>query len=188
MILDRFPVCLPFTLAQECPFPTDWDNPKNYSDDRGDSGGPTKCGITHREYDLFRKRYGLPTQDVRKMTRDEGGVIYRTFFWEPYCDALPAGLDLEFFDSSVNEGTTEAVKILQVALGLVHDGDWGPKTDAAVRALHLSQMDTEAVVTKFTIRRDIVYRQTKHFALFGKDWERRSNEIGAEALKMAQAA
>ncbi len=181
---DRFLLCLPHTLAQECPFPADWSNPKNFSNDRGDPGGATMCGITHREYDLYRKHHGLPTRDVRLMTQSEGEDIYLDFFWLPNCPKLPAGLDLEFFDSSVNEGTTEATRILQVALGIHNDGEWGPRTQAAVDALR----DVGAAVRAFTDRRSVVYRQTANFRLFGADWERRDRAIGAASIAMARGA
>ena len=184
-MIDRFEICLPFVLAQECPLPNDWSNLKNFSDDRHDPGGKTMCGIIQREYDLWRKGHGLPTQDVRKMTQDEGHAIYRIGYWQPHCRFLPDGLDLCFFDESVNAGPTEAIRILQVALGVDNDGDWGPQTDAAVR---LADMDIVAHIERFTARRLEVYRAMKGFQYFGTGWTRRANEIGAEALKMARVA
>lgn len=181
MSADRFYTCLPFTLAQEAPDSSDWSNLKNFSDDAHDPGGETMNGIIQREYDTFRKSEGLPTQDVRKITQDEGDTIYEDSYWLPYCPKLPAGLDLSFFDSAVNEGTTEAVKILQFSLGVASDGDWGPLTDAGVTAIK----DVPAAIKAFTARREAVYRLFNGFQYFGTDWERRSAEIGAEALKMA---
>lgn len=179
---DRFELCLPFTLAQECPHPNDWSNPANFSNDKYDSGGQTMCGIIQREYDLWRKGHGLPTQDVRKMSQDEGQAIYRIGYWMPHCPLLPAGLDLQYFDTAVNMGTTEAIKILQVSLYVPGDGDWGPQTTAAVT---LAVQNTKEKIVRFTVRRQEVYRELRGFQYFGTDWERRATEIGAEALKMA---
>src|SRR5215469_12907652 len=109
---DRFTTCLPFTLAQECPYPSEWGNPKNFSNDPGDPGGKTMDGIIQIEYDSYRVRQGLTRRDVRNVTEVEGDEIYYTGYWLPYCPELPAGLDLCFFDTSVNEGTFQAVKIL----------------------------------------------------------------------------
>lgn len=184
-MIDRFEICLPFVLAQECPLPNDWSNPKNFSNDRHDPGGKTQCGIIQREYDLWRKGHGLPTQDVRKMPKDEGWAIYRIGYWQPHCHLLPDGLDLEYLDESVNAGPTEATRILQVALGVDNDGEWGPQTDAAVK---LADMDVVAHIERFTSRRLEVYRGMKGFQYFGTGWTRRANEIGAQALKMARVA
>lgn len=181
--LVRFKACLPLTLAQECPHPDDWSNPKNFSDDAHDPGGKTMCGITQREYDHYRKARGLAVQDVRKITAEEGEDIYDKSYWLPDCPALPAGLDLCLFDASVNQGAFEAVKILQRALGVAADGDWGSKTAAAVHGITA----VSVVIRRFTTERRGVYRELKGFPYFGTDWLRRAQEIGDAALEMAAA-
>lgn len=181
-MIDRLPICLPFTLAQECPLPNDWSNPKNFSNDKHDPGGATMCGIIQREYDLWRKGYGLPTQDVRKMTQEEGRAIYRVSYWLPNCPALPVGLDMQYFDTCVNMGTTEATKILQIAIGVEADGEWGPQTQTAVG---LAAQNPIKYIEAFTARREAVYKMLPGFKYFGTDWLRRNAEIGATAAKMA---
>lgn len=185
MPVDRFPVCLPFTLAQECPYPNDWSNPKNFSNDAHDPGGATMCGVIQREYDLWRKGHSQPTQPVIKISQDEGYAIYRISYWQPNCALLGPGLDLSYFDTCVNMGTTEATKVLQVALGVGNDGVWGPQTAAAVT---LANTRLAGAVDAFTNRRLTVYREMRGFQYFGTDWTRRTEEIGAEALKMAGGA
>ena len=179
--LARFKACLPFTLAQECPLPNDWSNPNNFSDDAHDPGGKTMCGITQREYDTWRKVQGLPAQDVRLLTSDEGGEIYDGSYFLPDCPKLAAGLDLVVFDANVNEGCTEATRMLQYVLNIVVDGAWGAQTTAAVAAIK----DVRSTIAAFTARREAVYRTFAGYRYFGADWERRSREIGAAALKMA---
>jgi lysozyme family protein len=181
---DRFIVCLPFTLAQEDVDPTNWSDPKNFSDDPHDPGGATMGGITQDEYDAWRKLLGLPTQDVKLITQAEGYAIYHANYWLPECPGLSAGLDLQFFDSAVNQGQEEATRILQVALGVESDGIFGPTTAAAVEAIK----NVPAIVTAFTARREAVYKETANYQYFGTDWERRASEIGAEALTMASAS
>ena len=85
------------------------------------------------------------------------------------------------FDSNVNEGAGEATRILQVALGVGVDGDWGPQTQGAVDAI----TNVENVIQLFTARRQVVYRETSGYQYFGTDWIRRATEIGNEALAMA---
>jgi lysozyme family protein len=177
---DRFTLCLPFTLAQECPHPQDWSNPANFSNDAHDPGGKTMCGIIQREYDLYRKSKGLLTQDVRKLTQAEGEDIYEHSYWMPDCPKLPPGLDLSFFDASVNMGTTEATKILQVALAITGDGNWGPKTQAAVVAAN-----PITAIRAFAARRHTVYAEMPGFKYFSRDWTWRTNDMLTESLKMA---
>src|SRR5216684_4879597 len=115
---DRFSLCLPLTLAKECRFPNDWTNTKlephgNFSEDAHDPGGKTFMGLTQREYDMARKQAFQVCRDVRQCSQVEGEAIYQFNYWLPHCDSLPPGLDLQFFDASVNEGCLEAVRILR---------------------------------------------------------------------------
>ena len=179
--LMRFEACLPFVLAQECPRPGDWSNPRNFSNDAHDPGGETMCGIIQREYDSYRKDKGLPTQDVRLLTKAEGEEIYDVSYWLPDCPKLPAGLDLVYFDESVNAGPHTATKILQAALDIPVDGAWGPQTDLAVRG---AASNAAATINAFTARREAYYRALRGFQYFGTGWINRSRAINAAALKM----
>lgn len=182
--MDRFDLCLPYVLAQECPHPADWSNPANFSNDAHDPGGKTMCGIIQREYDIHRKACGLPCQDVRQMTEGEGHQIYHDSYWLPHCPVLPRGLDLSFFDESVNAGTYEATKILQSVLGLDNDGIWGPKTAKAVSEIDVAQI----IINAFMLRRIVVYGLMPGFPYFGEGWTRRARVIGEQSLKMAAGA
>lgn len=181
MDLTRFLACWPYVLAQECPFPRDWTNPRNFSNDAHDPGGATMDGIIQSEYNMYCRQHGLPQQSVRGITQSQGQDIYVNEFWLPNCVLLPAGLDLAYFDSDVNEGGKEATRILQVALGLHNDGIWGPATNAAVHTIS----NLTNVIEAFTARRKEVYRETSGFQYFGTDWIRRATEIGNESLAMA---
>jgi lysozyme family protein len=181
---DRFLACLPFTLAQEAPYPKDWSNSRNFSDDAHDPGGKTFMGIIQREYDIWRKHQGLPVRDVRQLTEDEGHAIYQANYWLPECPKLPPGMDMQFFDEAVNTGSSEATKVLQHVLGIEADGMWGAATDEAVANIS----DAAVSVRAFTARRLAVYEQMRGFQYFGKDWTRRTAEIGRAALGMALGA
>ena len=137
-------------------------------------------GIIQVEYDLYRTQHGLPRQDVRLISQDEGDDIYYNNYWLPYCPELATGLDMVFFDSAVNEGVGEAVKILQFSLGLANDGQWGPETGAAVKSI----TDAPAAIKAFSARRHAVYVMSRGYTLFGKDWDRRTDEIQTASLNM----
>lgn len=187
--LARFHECLPDTLAQERLKPNaPWGDPKNFSNSAHDRGGATQDGIIQREYDSYRRRQGEPVQSVKLISQAEGEDIYDREYWLPYCPLLPLGLDLQFFDTSVNEGTHEAIKILQFVLGITSDGQWGPQTQSAVEIIPVSGDSLISIITKFTARRAAVYRMMPDDKYFDEDWERRTQEIGAAALKMAEAA
>jgi len=181
----RFLQCLPHVLREE----VNWHEPfvwsdihRNFSNDAHDSGGATMCGIIQREYDHYRKISYLPTRPVQLISEAEGHWIYYNWYWLPHSAFLPPGLDLSFFDSSVNEGSTEAIRILQHVMGLAVDGVWGPKTAAAAASLPQA---AAATIHAFTARRQEVYRESKGFQYFGEDWEARSARIGVASLEMA---
>lgn len=128
-----------------------------------------------------RKAKGEHVRSVKLITRAEGEDIYDSSYWLPYCPQLPTGLDLCFFDAAVNQGTHQAIRILQVALGVADDGAWGSQTEAAVKG----GFNVTVAIHAFTARRAAVYRQTANYRYFGADWERRASEIGNAALQMA---
>jgi lysozyme family protein len=179
MANGRFAVCLPYTLAQECPYPSDWSNPKNFSNDPHDPGGATMCGITQREYNGYRLQHDLPAQPVERISQVEGNQIYYDSYWMPESPQLPVGLDLCYFDTSVNQGSGEATRILQTALGVDSDGIIGPQTKAAIKAISNVPAEIEA----FTARREAVYKETRGAQYFLTDWMRRAEEIGAAAAR-----
>jgi len=185
----RFAACLPLILRQEQKVFGDWSNPKNFDNDRHDPGGKTMNGIIQREYDTYRKAKGETPRDVRKITQDEGTEIYYRGYWIPYCDWIPPGLDLSFFNASVNAGTHEAIKVLQGALEIPVDGEWGPQTEGAMKNLgNTNSEQISAVIARFAERMEAFYRSLNTFQYFGANWIRRTVTIQAQSRNMIQTA
>jgi len=91
-----------------------------------DLGGPTKWGISQRQY---------PNLDIAKLTREGAVGIYYTDYWVPcYGDNMPPPLALLVFAAWVNMPPREVARCLQKAVGgVVVDGVLGSKTLGAVR-------------------------------------------------------
>jgi lysozyme family protein len=142
------------------------------------------CGITQNEYDAYRNSLHEPEQDVKQITQSDGQAIYLDDYWQPHCPQLPIGLDLSFFDSSVNMGARQATEILQFALDIGVDGIWGPQTAGAVAGIG----EVDDVINAFTAQREAVYRSFSTFQYFGADWIRRATEIGGESIQMMEIA
>jgi lysozyme family protein len=172
--------CFPLTLAQEDPDPTNWSDPKNFSDDPRDPGGATMDGVIQSEYNIYLKSQGLPITSVRNITEPQGQDIYYHSYWLPHCPSLAPGVNLCIYDSDVNMGPTEATKIFQYISGVTVDGIWGPQTAAAVADIK----SVAGVINNFTARREAVYREMSDFKYFGTDWIRRAQQIGQQALAM----
>jgi lysozyme family protein len=151
-----------------------------YSNDKGDPGGATMWGITHFDYDAYRRRRGLPVQDVRKMTVTERDDIYKSKYWlGARCDELPSGVDYAVFDGAVNSGVAQSVKWLQRALGVTVDGHIGEITIDAAHDAHV-----ETLIRSMCDQRLTFLRNLRTFSRFGKGWMRRVDEVQNTALGM----
>jgi len=124
--MNRFKDCLRFTAAEE----GGWaDRPASH-----DPGGATMYGITIATLSEWRG-HPVSKEEVRALSRDEAERIYFARYWTASnCHAMPAGLDLVMFDSSVLCGPGRAVMFLQAALGVTVDGGAGNLTMGAMRA------------------------------------------------------
>jgi|APCry1669192522_1035417.scaffolds.fasta_scaffold00206_5 lysozyme family protein len=152
-----------------------------YSNNPADPGGATQWGITHIDYDAYRKRRGLKPQDVRRMTPQERDDIYRTKYWDgAKCDDLPSGVDYCVFDGAVNSGVAQSVKWLQRAIGgIVVDGHAGDVTIESAK-----DADPEELVNSVCDQRMIFLRSLRTFKTFGKGWTSRVTSVRANALSM----
>lgn len=119
-----------------------------FVDDPVDPGGATHYGISLRflraevaggrsaleDYDIDDDG-DLDAEDMRGLTRDQAGGLYRSAFWDRYGFArFDEPIAVKTFDLAVNAGPAQAVKILQRACraaageSLADDGMLGPIT------------------------------------------------------------
>lgn len=94
----------------------------------GDTGGTTKYGISKRAY---------PQLDIAQLTEDQAKDIYRADYWNAIRgdDIASQPVAENLFDTAVNMGPRQAVRLAQVALGVKPvDGQLGPGTLAALNA------------------------------------------------------
>ncbi len=100
-----------------------------YVNDKDDLGGETNFGITKRWY---------PDIDIANLTEREAIDIYYKDYWLPSkAEKLPESLQYPYFDTVVNTGQRQAVRILQQACNdknffkIEEDGLIGAKTISA---------------------------------------------------------
>ncbi len=97
-----------------------------YVNDPADAGGETKYGIAANHN---------PGVNIRGLTLQSSKKIYESKYWIPnFGEQLPYPLNVVHFDAAINNGGGNAAKFLQRALGVVDDGQIGPKTLAAIKA------------------------------------------------------
>ena len=169
---ENFDPCLSIILKEE----------GGNDDDPRDPGGRTSRGIIQREWNVFRQTHPNRPQDVWQASSEDVNLIYHDNYWMPYCDDMPAGVDLVFFNTSVNSGRQQAVKELQRALGVSADGMMGMITWNALSGRNMSQL----IINMCNQRRKF-YQALKTFPTFGKGWLARTDRIQSSALAMSGA-
>ncbi len=132
-----------------------------FVDHPNDPGGATNRGVTQQTYDAYRKKKGLPKRTVKELEDTECGEIYFQGFWRPAkCMELPNdALALLTFDSAVNHGPRQALKLLQQAAGMPDgqcDGLWGANTRTRVIT---AAANAQALAEAFLLKRERLYRR-----------------------------
>lgn len=107
-----------------------------FVDDALDKGGPTNRGVTAATLGAYRNLGRAATRDeVKALTEDEARAIYRArYITGPGLDALPEWLLPLVVDDAVLSGPRTAITTLQQVIGVVADGEIGPKTVRAIAA------------------------------------------------------
>lgn len=143
-------------------------------DDPQDPGGRTSRGIIQSEYNVYRRRKGLPTRDVWHADDAEIREIYRTSYWDKVRgDDLPAGVDVVLFDGAVNSGLGQQAKWTQRALGVEVTGRFDEATFAAIAA----DKDNDALIAGILSRRIAMLEGLRTWSRFGKGWSARVDSI-----------
>ena len=131
-----------------------------YVNNPSDPGGETRYGISKRAY---------PNLDIKRLTLVDARTLYKRDSWDrARCDQLPRGVAFDVFDTAVNSGIGQAIRLLQRAAGVADDGAVGPMTMAAVLRL-----DPEVVQARFNGHRLEFMTKLSTFDVFGRGWARR---------------
>jgi len=131
-----------------------------YVNHKSDPGGETKFGISKRSY---------PSLDIAALTLADARAIYKRDYWErAQCDKLPPGVAFDVFDTAVNSGIGQSIRLLQRALGLADDGIVGPLTLATV-----ARWEPESLQARFNGHRLEFMAKLSTFDTFGRGWVRR---------------
>lgn len=93
------------------------------SRDPRDPGGETAFGISRASY---------PSEEPWPPSRERAQYLRHRDYWErARCDELPEMVALAVYDWSIHAGEDDPARALQFRLGVVSDGDIGPRTVAA---------------------------------------------------------
>jgi lysozyme family protein len=151
----------------------------NFVNHPSDPGGITNLGVTAK---VWEEWVGHPVDEkvMRALTPTDVGPLYKRKYWDKVQgDELPSGVDYVVFDAAINSGPGRAAKWLQACVGVEPDGGIGPATLAAVKS-----QNPKELIENLCDKRLNFLQSLSTFATFGKGWERRVNEVKAEALRM----
>lgn len=133
------------------------ENEGGLVDDKNDSGGITKYGISKKAY---------PNLDIPSLTLWQAQDIYRRDYWERCkCDYIPDALSVAVFDFAVNSGIKTAIEKLQIALGVTADGIIGNQTVGACNRLPVKKVLEDYI----NLRLDYLMSLEK-WSIYGKGW------------------
>lgn len=140
-----------------------------FTDDRRDKGNWTggKVGVG----ELKGTKYGIsaaayPYLDIKALTLEQAKDIYLRDYWERSgAPEYDGAIGFQVFDAAVNHGIENAVRFLQRAAGVADDGDIGPVTLAAVKAMTVTD-----VLMRFNAARLRFYTQLSTWRDYGRGW------------------
>lgn len=141
-----------------------------FTEDPDDPGGATRFGISKRAH---------PEVDPQNLTLDGAKAIYRKEYWDPLQgDSLAVQAIAEaLFDTAVNMGVAQAVKLAEVVLGLPADGTMGPALLAALNAADAGEFAAGFTLAKVARYLTLVKKNPK-LEKFFYGWVRRTLEAG----------
>lgn len=119
---------------------------------KGDPGGHTKYGITQATLTRVSTQAllkNLPA-NVADLTPEQAALVYKTTDWATIRgDELPPTLAPLVLNAAVNMGESRAIKLLQTAVGVKDDGNFGPGTMYAVRTWRSRYMPDQSLAEEF---------------------------------------
>jgi lysozyme family protein len=139
-----------------------------YCNDPADPGGETKYGISKRAH---------PDIDIKALTLDQAKDIYRRDYWQAAsCDSMPERIGHLVFDCAVHHGVKTAIKLLQRALKVADDGEFGPITRGTLTA-----RDTNETANLLMAERAVYMTTCSAWPTFKRGWLKRCFEIARAA-------
>lgn len=135
-----------------------------FSNHPDDPGGATMYGIT----EAVARENGY-TGAMKDLTLDFAKSVYRKKYWDACrCDQMPDPIRYPLFDAAVNSGPGQAIKWLQLAVGVKADGVIGPITQQSV-----NMAAPQIVRQKMVGARLRFMTERANWPTFSRGWSRR---------------
>tara|TARA_R110000787_G_scaffold235531_1_gene342233 strand:- start:182 stop:697 length:516 start_codon:yes stop_codon:yes gene_type:complete len=117
----------------------------------GDTGGMTYAGISRKWWPQWKGWTLIDKDDLESNILEQlVQSFYQTEYWTPICgeqiESQPVAESL--YDFAVNAGLGTCIKLAQICVGVLPDGDMGPKTMHAINSHGHSLFDLQFTVAK----------------------------------------
>lgn len=138
-----------------------------YSNNKNDPGGETMWGVTKRV--AVANGY---TGNMRNLPVEKAKEIYKKDYWDAVqADILPDEIRYTIFDAAVNSGPVQAIKWLQMTLGVEPVGVFGPKTRNAL------MQNMKPLKAKYLGYRLRFMANLKNWDSFSEGWAKRIADL-----------
>lgn len=149
-------------IGHEGGFSDDPKDPGNWTGGRPNAGElkGTKFGIAANTYGDI---------DIKNLTVEKAKAIYYRDWWLKIgADYLDGAIAYQMWDFAVNAGMSTAKRALQRAVRVADDGNIGPMTINAVKAMSVTD-----VLMRFNAQRLRYYTSLSTWPTYGKGWTNR---------------
>ena len=120
----------------------------------------TKFGISAMSY---------PTTAIADLTLDQAKKIYKRDFWDrAQADQYDPAIAYQLFDIAVNNGNGNAIRMIQRAAGVADDGQIGPRSIAAIKAMPVTDL-----IMRLNAERLLFITKLSTWPTYGKGWTNR---------------
>ena len=153
-----------------------------YENVEGDAGGPTKYGIILSEWKTkgYDKNHDgkIDENDLKLMTEEDAYKIYKADYWDTIKGEENKNQTIASYiaDWGINCGIKLAIKKTQTILGLLSDGQFGPKSLEAVNKADQKDLFNKLVESRANYYKAIVANNPAQNK-FLKGWLSRTNSF-----------
>ena len=146
-------------------------------EDKNDAGGITKYGVCLRFLKSIKP--DAKREDIIHMTQEQAKDIFYNEFWlRCNCDQIPEKIAFALFDTAINMGCKQAVKLLQRTIECKDDGIIGVVT---INKCNDRVEEQDAVVDVFLKKRSQFYKdlasKKPSQQVFLNGWLNRTNNL-----------
>lgn len=150
-------------------------NEGGYNNIKEDKGGATNFGIS---LSFYRKNFDEKADNnvIKNLTKEKACIIYEKFFWS-FNEINSQKIANKLFDSCVNLGNKQAIKLAQRVCEIKDDGIFGANTIKAINNKNSQEFIDEYVKIQTRFYLQIIKNDPSQI-IFKNGWLKRAEYDG----------